>query len=54
MCTEEVILADDDNDTDDRMPFDGIYMNSSILPSFSSPSPPPFAPSLGLGVDFPL
>lgn len=50
---EEVILADEDNDPDDRMPFDGIYVNS-ILSSFSSPSPPLFAPSLGLGVDFPL
>uniref|UniRef100_A0A8C1R9X4 Voltage-dependent P/Q-type calcium channel subunit alpha-1A n=1 Tax=Cyprinus carpio TaxID=7962 RepID=A0A8C1R9X4_CYPCA len=49
---EEVILADEDNDPDDRMPFDGIYVNSSILPSFSSPSPPLFAPSLGLGSPF--
>uniref|UniRef100_A0A672T8M0 Voltage-dependent P/Q-type calcium channel subunit alpha-1A n=1 Tax=Sinocyclocheilus grahami TaxID=75366 RepID=A0A672T8M0_SINGR len=45
---EEVILADEDHDPDDRMPFDGIYVNSSILPSFSSPSAPLFAPSLGL------
>uniref|UniRef100_A0A8C1WPV4 Voltage-dependent P/Q-type calcium channel subunit alpha-1A n=1 Tax=Cyprinus carpio TaxID=7962 RepID=A0A8C1WPV4_CYPCA len=49
---EEVILADEDNDPDDRIPFDGIYMTSSILPSFSSPSPPLFAPALGLGSPF--
>ena len=27
---EEVILADDDNDGDDRMPFDGIYQCVSV------------------------